>query len=103
MTKTHVPLTSNHLLYVTDWLNNGTRPIKIMKRATAFPELNRSRMFVVLAPFSMGVTRPLLAGESGMRAGNRTFWAVSPSSALCQPIWRKGKLTRCPAHEPLRG
>lgn len=49
MAKTHLKLTSDHLLYLTDLLSKGTLPVKVMKRATALLELNQGKTFGAVA------------------------------------------------------
>ena len=49
MTKQHLTLTPDHLLYLTDLLGKGTLPVKVMKRATALLELNQGKTFGAVA------------------------------------------------------
>lgn len=49
MAKTHVKLTPQHQLYLTDLLSKGTLPVKIMKRATALLELDKGKTFGTVA------------------------------------------------------
>lgn len=49
MAKTHLTLTPDHLLYLTDLLSKGTLPVKVMKRATALLELNQGKTFGAVA------------------------------------------------------
>ena len=49
MTKTHVKLTPEHDLYLTQLLSKGTLPVKAMKRATALLELHKGKTFGAVA------------------------------------------------------
>ena len=49
MTKTHVKLSLEHQLYLTDLLSKGTLPVKTMKRATALLELDKGKTFGAVA------------------------------------------------------
>lgn len=49
MAKTHVNLSPNHLLYLTDLLSKGTLPVKTMKRTTALLELDKGKTFGAVA------------------------------------------------------
>lgn len=49
MAKTHLTLTPDHLLYLTDLLSKGTLPVKVMKRATALLELHQGKTFGAVA------------------------------------------------------
>lgn len=80
MAKTHVKLTPDHRLYLTDLLSKGTLPVKTMKRATALLELDKGKTFGALAQLLNVGYQTVSSWATKYQAQQLSFLADKPRS-----------------------